>query len=334
MTAVIPEPLAVPDEVLDTLRGAQRVAVAGHVTPDADCIASIAGLWLALPELGITPAASLPPDSVARRLRYLVQRAGLTAATPKALQDCDLLIAVDTAKHPRLNLEGGPDALAGLPILNIDHHASNTRFGRVNYIDGYRSSTAEMVYEVITAAGCQVTPTIATLLFAGIYTDTQGFGLTNTTPRALDVAHRLAAAGAEIHDVAERLGRSFSPAEFALMKVIYTNTHVEQDGTLAYATASYDEIHDAGCTANDIDDQVEVPRSIEGVKIAILFTEGRQGKVRINFRGEGGVSVLELAKQFNGGGHQAAAGAILDGDIPTISAQVVAAARAYLQAQA
>jgi phosphoesterase RecJ-like protein len=287
-------------------------------------------LWLALPELGITPAASLPADSVARRMRYLVQRAGLTAATGKELQDCDLLVAVDTAKQPRLNLEGDPDALAGLPILNIDHHASNTRFGETNYIDGHRSSTAEMIYEVLTALGCQITPAIATLLFAGIYTDTQGFGLTNTTPRSLDVAHRLAQAGARIHAVAERLQRSQTMNEFALLKTIYANTRVAEDGQLAWSTASFDEIHAAGCSANDIEDQVEIPRSIEGVRLAILLTEGNRGKIRINFRGEGGLSVLELAKQFNGGGHRAAAGAILDGTIADVSERVVAAAREHL----
>jgi phosphoesterase RecJ-like protein len=330
MTGDVPALIPVPTELLERMRSAQTVAIAGHVTPDADCIGSIGALWLALPELGVTPVASLPPASVARRLRFLAEESGLKAAVASEFQAADLLIAVDTAKQPRLNIEDDAATIQELPILNIDHHASNTRFGAINYIDGHRSSTAEMIYEVLTALGCQITPAIATLLFAGIYTDTQGFGLTNTTPRSLDVAHRLAQAGARIHAVAERLQRSQTMNEFALLKTIYANTRVAEDGQLAWSTASFDEIHAAGCSANDIEDQVEIPRSIEGVRLAILLTEGNRGKIRINFRGEGGLSVLELAKQFNGGGHRAAAGAILDGTIAEISERVVAAAREHL----
>lgn len=320
----------VPAEVLDAIRGAKKAAIAGHVTPDADCIGSIGGLWLALPELGVTPYASLPTDSIARRMQYLVELSGLSGASDQELAECDVLIAVDTAKQPRLNLPGDGSVLAGKPIINIDHHATNTQFGQWNWIDGHRSSTAEMVYEVLTELGCQITPTIGSLLLAGIHTDTQGFSLHNTTARSLAVGHALVEAGADIHAIGERLHRSQSRHEFELMKVIYGNTQVAAAGRLAYSTASHSEIINAGCSANDIDDQVEVPRSIDGIYIAILMTEGNPGKVRMNFRGEQGLSILELARQFNGGGHHGSAGAIINGSVEEVAPKIVAAAEAYL----
>jgi phosphoesterase RecJ-like protein len=324
----------VPEEVLAALRGSKQAAIAGHVTPDADCIGSIGALWLALPELGVTPHASLPPESVARRMTYLVELAGLNAASETQLADCDILIAVDTAKQPRLNLPGDGSALDGKPIVNIDHHATNTQFGQWNWIEGRRSSTAEMVFEVLTALDCQITPTIGTLLLAGIHTDTQGFSLHNTTARSLAVAHALVEAGADIHAIGERMHRSQSKHEFDLMKVIYGNTQVVADGKIAYSTASHAEITAAGCNANDIDDQVEVPRSIDGIHIAVLMTEGNPGKVRMNFRGEQGLSILELARQFNGGGHHGSAGAIVDGTVDEVAPRIIAAAEEYLnQAQ-
>lgn len=325
----VAEPV-VPAEVLDAIRGAKKAAIAGHVTPDADCIGSIGGLWLALPELGVTPYASLPNESVARRMRYLVELSGLNGASEQELAECDVLIAVDTAKQPRLNLQGDGSALEGKPIINIDHHATNTEFGQWNWIDGHRSSSAEMVYEVLTELGCQITPTIGTMLLSGIHTDTQGFSLHNTTARSLAVGHALVEVGADIHAIGERLHRSQSRHEFELMKVIYGNTQVVDDGRLAYSTASFLEITGAGCGPNDIDDQVEVPRSIDGIYIAILMTEGNPGKVRMNFRGEQGLSILELAKQFNGGGHHGSAGAIVDGTIDEVAPKIVAAAEKYL----
>lgn len=319
-----------PAEMLEAIRSGKRVALAGHVTPDADCVGAMGGFWLALAEFGIDARASLPPESVARRLQFLVDQAGMTPASPAALRECDLVIAVDTAKEPRLNVAGGRESIFGLPIVNIDHHATNPGYGQWNWVRGERSSSCEMVYEVLTALGCRITPTIATLLYAGIHSDTQGFTLSNTTPRSLAVAAQLAAAGARFHEVGERLQRSQTPSEFALLKVVYGNTRVSEDGRLAWSTASHAEITAAGCGPNDIDTQVEVPRSIEGIRIALLLTEGNPGQVRVNFRGEGGVSVLDLARQFGGGGHHASAGAIIAGAVPEVSERVVAAARTYL----
>jgi len=321
---------SVPPAICDALRGAERVALIGHVTPDADCLGAIGAMWLALRQLGKQPAPSMPANSVARRLQFLVELADWQPAPREALAACDLALVMDTAKDRRVNVDGKLEALPGAAVLNLDHHDSNTQFGQWNWVEGDRSSSCEMVYELIRALGAEVTPAIATLLYAGLHSDTQGFSLTNTTARSLAVAHDLARAGADIVDTCERLVRGKGRNEFELLKVIYANTQVSPDGKLGWSTADYDEIRAAGCVANDIDDQVEVVRSIEGVRVAILFTEGVQGKVRMNFRGERGWPVLELARQFNGGGHEQAAGAILDGTVPQVVERVLPAALKYI----
>jgi len=238
---------------------------------------------------------------------------------------------MDTAKERRVNLEGKLEAIPKAQIVNIDHHATNTRFGRWNWVEPDASSVSELIYLLIRALGCQITPTIATLLYAGIYSDTQGFSLANTTARSLHVAHQLALAGADIVHTCERLDRSRSRGEFELLKLVYRNTRISDDGRLAWSTASYDEIAATGCQANDIDDQVEIVRSIEGVRVAILFSEGHRGRVRMNFRSERGVSALELARQFGGGGHHASAGAILDGTLEEVTSRVLPVAQAYVR---
>lgn len=324
------ETQTVPAEVCEALRAATKVAVIGHVTPDADCLTSMGAMCVALREMGKRPFPALPAGSVSRRLAFLVREAEMTPATAEQLAACDLVIVLDTAKARRVNVDGKLDAMPDVPVLNVDHHATNPKFGKWNWVSGQRGSTAEMVYEIVVALGCTVTPTLATLLYAGIHSDTQGFSLSNTTPRGLQVGFELAAAGARVHDVCERLHRSHSRAEFDLLKVIYANTRVSDDGRLAWSTATHEEIAAAGCTAEDIDDQVEVPRSVEGIAAAILFSEGRRGKIRMNFRGEGGLSILALAQQFGGGGHDASAGAILDGTIEEVAGRVLPAARDYL----
>lgn len=323
----------VPTDVCDAIAGATRVALTGHVTPDADCLGVIGAMYLALRDLGKQPFVSMPAGSVSRKLEFMVGLGGWSPASPEQLAACGLLIAIDTAKANRVNIDGKLDALPQASVLNIDHHASNTMYGHANWVDGARSSSCEMIYELLRALGVAITPTIATLLYAGVHNDTQGFSLANTTPRSLAVAHELAEAGAAIADTCERLDRSYNAAEFALRRTVYANTRVSDDGTLGWSTADYDEIHGAGCTAEDIDDQVEIVRSIEGVRVAVLFSEGVRGKVRMNFRGDRGMPVLELARQFNGGGHEMAAGAILDGTVPQVVERVLAAARAYIAAR-
>ena len=103
------------------------------------------------------------------------------------------------------------------------------------------------------------------------------------------------------------------------------------DGQLSFSSADYDEIHSVGCTAADIDDQISVPRSLAGVRLAMLFTEGRKGKTRINFRSTGNVTVVDLAAEFDGGGHSQAAGAILDCPVADAVEKVVPRAVAFLK---
>lgn len=320
---------SVPREICDAIRGASRIALIGHVTPDADCLGVIGAAHVALAELGKHTFPSMPPGSVSRKLDFMVEQAGWRPATADELATCDLALVMDTAKARRSNVDGKLEALPNAAVLNVDHHASNEMFGKWNWVEGHRSSACEMVYEMLRALGCQITPTIATLLYAGIHSDTQGFSLSNTTARSLEVAHDLAAAGAEIIETCERLCRSRSRSEFDLLKVIYGNTRISEDGAFGWSTVSHAEMTAAGCNANDIDDQVEIVRAIDGVLVAVLFSEGNAGKVRMNFRGDRGVAVLDLAKQFGGGGHQQAAGAIMDGTIEDVAAKVVPAGKQY-----
>lgn len=312
--------------ICGVLRDARRVALLAHVTPDADCIASLGGLGLGLRQVGKEVLTGLPPASVARKLDRLVRFAGIEAASRDALRSCDLAVVLDTAKEARINFDGALAEFGDVPILNIDHHASNTRFGRWNWISPEHSSTAEMIFDLLVELGVRLTPEIATLLYAGIHSDTQGFSLTNATPSSLRAAAALAGAGARIREVCEWLHRSRTAGDLTLLAAVYRNARVSPAGRVAWSTLTRAEMAAAGCDPNDIDDQVEVPRSIAGISVALLFTEGDDGKIRINFRGEQGVHVLGLAQEFGGGGHATSAGARISGPMESVVVRVVAAA--------
>jgi phosphoesterase RecJ-like protein len=279
---------------------------------------------------------SLPSGSLSQRLEFLADWAGVPLATAEDFAGADGFVVTDTAKKSRCNVDEalGENWSADRRIINIDHHVSNTRFGDVNWIDPAAGSSAELIYRAIRAAGRPVTPLVASLLYAGIHSDTVGFSLPTTTASALQAAGELVEAGARVAELGEKLCRSQTPSEFALNRVIYDNTRIVADGRIAYSTANYDEITGAGCTRADIDDQVVIPRSVRGTQIAVLFTEGDRGKIRLNLRGEAGVNVLPLARKLGGGGHDEAAGAIIDGTIEEAVEQVIPLAAEQLDARA
>ncbi|UCG17549.1 MAG: DHH family phosphoesterase [Phycisphaerales bacterium] len=323
----------VPDGLIERLTSWRRAVIVGHVTPDADCLGSMIALAKGLADdRRCEVTVSLPPGSVSQRLAFILDQADPALADPRAFAEADGIVVVDTAKVSRCNVDRSiPDNWAdGKTVINIDHHASNTRFGDINWVEAEASSTAEMVYWLLLRANRSLSPMLCSLLYAGMITDTVGFTLSSTAPGTLRVAGEVVAQGADVAQIGERMYRSLTAGEFRLLQTIYANTRVVADGRIAYSTADHDEITGAGCTAADIDDQVNVPRSLRGVKIAMLLTEGVRGKTRINFRGESGVEVLELARSLGGGGHAEAAGAILDMPIDQAVPLVVARTTEYV----
>lgn len=318
-----------PTEVIDALASARKPVALGHVTPDVDAL----GCMLAMARSMPCPDAAVGFAGVtaSTKLRFLRELAGPVAiADTQRIADADLIIVLDTAVTKRIHIDGGWDQVADKTIVNIDHHISNTDFGTYNWVVDNASSTSEMVYNLIVQAGWPLDDITASMLYAGIYADTAGFTLPNATAEAFEVAAELVRAGADIEKLGARLYRSQAPHEFELIRRVYHNTHTAGDGRIAYSTLNYDEITGIGCTWEDIDDQVSIPRSLSGIRMAILLTEGEPGVVRINLRGENGTPVLEMAQKLGGGGHTYSAGVRMRGPFDDVVRRVLAEAESLI----
>lgn len=322
-----------PAHLVEALLRPAAPLIVGHVRPDGDCLGAIHALgaaWQAARPA--RPAIYYKPEQISQRLAFLC---GIEPTLLLRNADIvpDTVVVLDTAYAERAAAPRpvGEYAASGIPLVNIDHHVANTGYGQINWIVPEASSTCELVFALVRALDWPIAPGTASLLYAGLHTDTHGFSLPNTTTASLRIAADLIEAGADVAELGERLWRSQSPGEFNLTRLIYANTRVSPDGRIAHSTARYDEILAAGCTPADIDEQVSIPRSWRGIRMAILFSETRPGRVRINFRGEGGTSVLPLARAFGGGGHQLAAGAVVDGPLDQVVEEVLRQARAFLQ---
>jgi phosphoesterase RecJ-like protein len=295
-------------EVRLVIENARRPLVCGHVNPDADCLGSQLTMLTALRSMGKDARLMLPTGSVSRKYQALLELVPQDVLHTPKLDDIDLIVVVDTALPKRINKPKELE-LPNVPICNIDHHLGNEIFGRFNWVNASAASCSQMVYILLDAMGVQLTVDQTSLLYAGIHADTCGFSLPNTNGEALTIAAALANRGARIGWVCQKLHRSQPLSEFKLMQVVYANTKLSPCGRFAWSTVTQEEFHAVGAHPSDIDEQVLVPRSIEGVKIAILLSETKPGMVRLNLRAEDDINILPLAKYLNGGGHAQAAGA-------------------------
>jgi phosphoesterase RecJ-like protein len=324
--------LTPPPELIDQLNRLQRPVIAGHINPDVDALSAMLALARLLPCRG---AITLP-----RTHLHLNKKAGfaleLTGDVPLAsdeyIAQADAIVVLDAATTGRINVPGKWESIADRNVINIDHHITNTDYGRMNWVVGDASSTSEMIFHLAQAAGWIIDSTTACLLYAGLYADTGAFSLPNTTPQAFDVAASLVRMGADVERVGNRLLRNHHQSEFDLLRVVYHNTRLVHSGLIAYSTLSHEEITRVGCTQEDIDDQVSIPRSLSGVRVAVLFSEIEPGLVRVNLRGENGTPVLSIATALGGGGHQFSAGVRVRGPFESVIQRVLGQAMEYLEA--
>lgn len=317
-----------PRELIDALNALQRPVIAGHINPDVDAMGSMLALWRSLPARGVI---ALPQTHVGKKVAFLKEFVGDVPIADAACQRAaDAVVVLDTAGTSRVNIDGGWEAIADRVVINIDHHITNSDYGRINWIVDDAGSTSEMVFHLIRAAGWPMDGATASLLYAGLYADTAGFSLPSATPATFETAAALVRLGADIERVGTFLCRSQHVSDFELLRLVYHNTRLMDDGTIAYSTLTHEEIVRSGCTPEDIDDQVSIPRSLSGIRAALLFSEIEPGVIRINLRGENGTPILPVALKLGGGGHQFSAGVRIRGPIKSVVERVLGEAAAYL----
>ncbi len=297
------------DAAVAHLRRAQRILAITHISPDGDAIGSLIGFARGMAHLG-KQVTSVCQDAVPQRFGYL---SGLHAISHQVEGEHELIVALDSSDLARL---GKPFAAAqhDTPVLVIDHHVTNTRFGAVNVVNPGASSTAEMVLELLQRMEVPITSDIASALLTGIVTDTLAFRTSNTTPHTLAAAIQLMQQGANLHTIVQQalVMRTFD--SLRLLGVGLSNARLE--GRLAYATIPFRLREELG-VKEDRGDGGLVGTLITAyeVDVAAVFVELQNGDVDVSMRGQPGFDVSQPALEFGGGGHPAAAGCLLPGPL-------------------
>jgi phosphoesterase RecJ-like protein len=310
------------DRILEMIRESRRICVAGHVRPDGDCIGSQLGLTLALREHG-KDVTCWNEDTVPQKYAFLDRSHILRQ--PENGRKFDLVIATDCASFERLGTVG--EAI-GKPahIINIDHHESNTRYGDLNWISERAASTGELIFQLLRAARWPITPAIADNLFTAVSTDTGSFQYPTTRPGTYHTAGELVRMGAHLDTICNEVYQSFSMSRVRLLKHLYNHFHLAHKDQIAYLWLKKKDFARTGAERNDTEGLIDHIRSIEPVVVACVFEEAEPNLTRVSLRSKSAqVNVNDIAAQFGGGGHPAAAGARIAGSSMATQRRVIAA---------
>jgi phosphoesterase RecJ-like protein len=317
------------DRILEIIGQSHSICVAGHVRPDGDCIGSQLGLTLALRKQG-KEVACWNEDPVPQKYAFLDP--DHLWEKPGGDRAFDLLICTDCASFERLGA-AAPAAAKHKRLINIDHHQSNTRYGEVNWISAREASTGELIFRLLRAAAWPITPAIADCLFTAVSTDTGSFQYSTTRPVTYHTAGELVKLGAHVETICHEVYQSFSLSRVRLLQHVYNHFHLAHNNQIAYLWLRKRDFARTGADRSDTEGLIDHIRAIEPVVVAIVFEEIEPELTRISLRSKSpGVDVNQIASQFGGGGHLAAAGARIPGRPLSVQRRVVAAVRKALDA--
>lgn len=302
----------------ELLRSVDQAVILTHRRPDGDTAGSAGALCLALRALGKQAYVAENPE-ITRRY------AGLIAPYyPPENWTPQYVIAVDCAAPDMIFSAAGE--LAQRVDMVIDHHASNTGFGRQNdLVIGWRASCAEIVHDLIAALELELTVDMARGIYVGASTDTGCFKYSNTTPETHLVAAHCLRTGLDGGEINRALFETKSRARYAIERMMFSDMQFYMDGKVAVAVITREAKESTGADWDDLDAIAGIPRQIEGVEAGFTLTELKDGSTKISARTTKEVDAAAICGQLGGGGHVRAAGATVDCDTQEAIRRILAA---------
>ena len=255
------------------------------------------------------------------------------ARAAQIIRDADLVFVLDTGEPKRTGRH--MDDVVKKNVAVLDHHpASLPGFKGEVMLDTTACATGELVYDLLMVAGYTDNwpPQIAEGIYTAITTDTGSFRFSNTTPRAHAIVGEMIGRGVDPELMYRRLYGTVPMRRIDLLRSALDHLEADPELPLTWLSVTREAMSKSGASSEDLEGLVEYARSIEGTELAILFRETNDGATKISFRSNGAVDVNALARQFGGGGHVKAAGALIGDSLEAARTKALDASRDALRA--
>jgi len=292
-------------KIAEAMAEAGSIAILPHMAADGDAIGSSLALAIGLSEAGKEVSVFLE-EKVPHIYDFLP---GLEMARvyDGVETKYDLAVALDCGDIERLGSRKPVFGKAAVTV-NIDHHATNTGFAMLDYVDTSCAAVGEIIYELFGQMGADPGKDAAICLYTAIASDTGGFRYSNKTSRTHTIASELLEKGIDVADISRRIFDTVSPGKVRLIGEAVNSLELFEDGRIAVMSVSYEAMRRSGAADEDTDGIINIARNISGVEAAAMIREMENGDIRVNLRSNSYVDVSAVASKYSGGGHMRAAG--------------------------
>jgi phosphoesterase RecJ-like protein len=313
----------------------RRFVLTSHIRPDCDCLGSELGMADVLQRLGkevlIVNGHPTPPSLAfidpERRIKVL----GTDIQADEVQRWGEVLMILDTSSWAQLGPMSEVVRATTAQKIVFDHHLIGDDLGALEFKNTEAEATGRLVAEAAEYLGVALTPQTATSLFAAIATDTGWFRFSSTTEQTFQWGGKLVAAGADPAAIFAALYEQDTLGRIKLRGRILERFDVELGGRLAHTYVLAGDFADTGAVPSDTEDVINSGLAIAGTEVAVILVEQQSGGFKISFRSRCDLDCSEVAAQFGGGGHRAAAGAFVEGEFPAAQHKVLDAVRAAMQ---
>lgn len=295
--------------LIEKIKSSKKICIASHINPDGDSIGSSLAMGLALKKLKSYNIKIAYIDSIPEQFKFLP---GLELLQKIDINEkFDLLMVLDCGDLDRLGAYKFLVEKADY-IVNIDHHISNSKFGKINVVEETASATGELIYNILEAMNVEIDKEIATCLYVAISTDTGSFKYDNTTPTTHKIAAKLLEKDIDLKKVTTEVYQSRSLKKTKLFIKSISTMELYCDNKVAIAEVTQEMLKKIDATLEDIDGIIEFIRDIDTVEVACILKEIGEKEIRVGLRSKKYVDVAKIAQKFNGGGHIRASGCTIN----------------------
>ena len=317
-------------EVVEALSASRRAVLTTHLNADGDGAGSGAALAAWLRARG-NAAFIVNPTPFPDAYRFLLGESDgwvLPAGSQEAQEACrraDLAVVLDTGEVPRIGRV--KPMIDGLKTVVVDHHPPGDQpIGGTQLRDSDACATGELVFDLVLSGGGPWTRPVVEGIYVAILTDTGSFRFSNASPASHRVAAELIERGADPEELHRRVYGASPLRRLRLLRAALETLEVDAGAGVSWMIVPDDAFRALEAVPDDLEGLVDYPRSIEGTQVGLLFRKTSNG-TKVSFRANGDVDVNALARQFGGGGHVRASGALVERSLEEVVPEVVEATR-------
>lgn len=306
------------NNILEAIKNANNIGILTHKIPDGDAIGSSCGLAYILKNMN--KCVEVLFEKPLKDEYDILDLSDIISYEPTF--DYDLIISTDCGDTTRFGIHE-PIFVSHKNTINIDHHLTNTKFAKINYVKAECSSASEYVFEIFDDLGIEIPLKSQELLYLGIIRDCGAFMHNNTSSDTHRVVAKMIDNGIKFDKINEHFMQTTALKSIILQKYALNSMEFFYDKKLLIMNLPYYVFEKENCTIEDTGSLVSIGISVEGVELAIMISEAQPNVHKISFRSRENVDCSLIAQAFGGGGHKRASGCQLKGSYSKIKNQLL-----------